>query len=89
VAESFRLGEARGTIIAGVLRGGPADRAGVKPGDILTAINEAQVSDPQAMLNLVAALAPGSSAKMRLQRQSQTLELAVTVGRRPKPQPRE
>jgi Do/DeqQ family serine protease len=89
VAESFRLGDARGTIIAGVLRGGPADRAGVKPGDLLTAINDAPVSDPQAMLNLVAALAPGSSAKMRLQRQSQTLELAVTVGRRPKAQPRE
>jgi serine protease DegQ len=89
VAESFRLGDARGTIIAGVLRGGPADRAGVKPGDLLTAINDTQVSDPQGMLNLVAALAPGSSAKMRVQRQSQTLELTVTVGRRPKPQPRE
>jgi Do/DeqQ family serine protease len=89
VAESFRLGDARGTIIAGVLRGGPADRAGVKPGDLLTAINDAPVSDPQGMLNLVAALAPGSSAKMRLQRQSQALELSVTVGRRPKPQPRE
>ena len=89
VAESFRLGATRGTIIAGVLRGGPADRAGVKPGDLLTAINDVPVSDPLATLNLVAALAPGSSAKMRLQRQSQTLELTVTVGRRPKPQPRE
>ena len=89
VAESFRLGDARGTIIAGVLRGGPADRAGVKPGDLLTAINDVPVSDPQAMLNLVAALAPGSSAKMRLQRQAQTLELSVSVGRRPKPQPKE
>jgi Do/DeqQ family serine protease len=89
VAESFRLGDARGTIIAGVLRGGPADRAGVKPGDLLTAINDASVSDPQGMLNLVAGLTPGSSAKMRLQRKSQALELTVTVGRRPKPQPRE
>ncbi|MDH5577654.1 MAG: Do family serine endopeptidase, partial [Betaproteobacteria bacterium] len=89
VAESFRLGDARGTIIAGVLRGGPADRAGVKPGDLLTAINGAPVSDPQGMLNLVAALAPGSSAKMQVQRQAQRLELTVTVGRRPKPQPRE
>jgi len=89
VAESFHLGDARGTIIAGVLRGGPADRAGVKPGDLLTAINDAPVSDPQGMLNLVAALQPGSTAKMRLQRQSQTLEVTVTVGRRPKPQPRE
>jgi Do/DeqQ family serine protease len=89
VADSFRLGDARGTIVAGVLRGGPADRAGVKPGDLLTAINDAPVSDPQGMLNLVAALAPGSSAKMRVQRQSQMLDLTVTVGRRPKPQPRE
>jgi S1-C subfamily serine protease len=89
VAESFRLGDARGAIIAGVLRGGPADRAGVKPGDLLTAIDDAPVSDPQAMLNLVAALAPGSSAKMQVKRKSQTLDLTVTVGRRPKPQPAE
>jgi len=91
VAESFHLGDATGTIIAGVLRGGPADRAGVKPGDLLTAINDVPVSDPQGMLNLVAGLQPGSSANMRVQRQAQTLELTVTVGRRPKPQaqPRE
>jgi len=89
LAESFKLGEARGAIIAGVLRGGPADRAGVKPGDVLTAINGKTVSDPQAMLNLVAGLQPGSSAKMALRRQAQPLEVEVTVGRRPKPQPRE
>jgi serine protease DegQ len=86
LSESFHLGDARGTIIAGVLRGGPADKAGVKPGDVLTAINDAPVSDPQRMLNLVAALKPGSSAKMRLQRQAQSLDVVVTVGRRPKPQ---
>jgi serine protease DegQ len=86
LAESFKLGDTRGTIIAGVLRGGPADKAGVKPGDVLTAINDAAVSDPQRMLNLVAALQPGSSAKMRLQRQAQVLDVVVTVGRRPKPQ---
>jgi S1-C subfamily serine protease len=89
VAESFRLGDTRGTIVAGVLRGGPADRAGVMPGDRLTAINGVPVSDPQAMLNLVAALAPGSSAAMQVQRKAQTLELVVTVGRRPKPQAQE
>jgi Do/DeqQ family serine protease len=89
LAESFKLGDARGAIIAGVLRGGPADRAGVKPGDVLTAINGAPVSDPQVMLHLVAALQPGSSARMQLRRQAQALEVEVTVGRRPKPQPRE
>jgi Do/DeqQ family serine protease len=89
LAESFKLPDARGAIIAGVLRGGPADKAGVKPGDVLTAINDAPVSGPQSMLNLVAALQPGSSAKMKLRRQAQALDVSVTVGRRPKPQPRE
>jgi Do/DeqQ family serine protease len=89
LAESFKLPDARGAIIAGVLRGGPADKAGVKPGDVLTAINGAPVSDPQSMLNLVAALQPGSAAKIKLRRQAQALEVSVTVGRRPKPQLRE
>lgn len=89
LAESFKLGDARGAIIAGVLRGGPADRAGVKPGDVLTAINGERVSDPQVMLNLVAALRPGTQARMRLRREAGTLEVDITVGRRPKPQPRD
>jgi len=89
LAESFRLPDARGAIIAGVLRGGPADKAGVKPGDVLTAINGVAVLDPSSMLNLVAALQPGSNALMQLRRQAQPLEVSVTVGRRPKPQPRE
>ena len=89
LAESFKLGDTRGAIIAGVLRGGPADRAGVKPGDVLTAIDQAPVTDPQSMLNVVAALQPGSSAKLTLRRKARTLELAVTVGQRPKPKPRD
>ena len=89
LAESFKLGDTRGVLIAGVLRGGPSDKAGVKPGDVLTAVNDAPVADAQGMLNLVAGLQPGSSAKLNVKRQSQALELAVTVGRRPKPQPRE
>jgi serine protease DegQ len=88
VAESFKLGSTRGALVAGVYRGGPADKAGVKPGDVLTEIEGRQVIDPPAMLNLVAALEPGSSAKMKLRRQGRDMDASITVGRRPKPQPR-
>src|SRR5882672_10397197 len=88
VAESFKLGDTRGALIAGVLRGGPADKAGIKPGDVLLEIEGKPVADPAAMLNLVAALAPGQSAKVRLKRQGQDVDATVTVGRRPKPQAR-
>jgi Do/DeqQ family serine protease len=89
IAESFKLPDAHGAIIAGVLPGGPAAKAGVKLGDVLIEINGTPVGDPAGMLNLVAALQPGATAKIKLRRQAQALELSVTVGRRPKPPARE
>jgi Do/DeqQ family serine protease len=88
VAESFRLQSTRGALIAGVLRGGPADKAGMKPGDVLVEVEGRPVADPTSMLNLVAALAPGNSARLKLKRAGKDLDASVTVGRRPKPQPR-
>jgi len=46
------------------------------------------VVDPTAMLNLVAALAPGRPAKVRLKRQGAEVEANISVGRRPRPQAR-
>jgi S1-C subfamily serine protease len=88
MAESFRLGNTRGALIAGVLRGGPADKGGIKPGDVLVEVQGKPVADPAGMLNLIAALAPGQPAKLRLKRQGQEVATTVTVGRRPKPQAR-
>jgi Do/DeqQ family serine protease len=85
LAESFNLGTAEGAIIKGVLNGGPADKAGAKPGDVLVAIEGKPIVDPQSVLNVVTGIAPGSAAKMKVKRKGQDLELAVTVGRRPKP----
>ena len=88
LAESFKLGAQRGALIAGVLRGGPADKAGIKPGDVVVEIQGKPVADPTAMLNMIAALAPGSPARMKLRRQGQDVDATTHVGRRPKPQPR-
>ena len=88
LAESFKLGAQRGALIAGVLRGGPADKAGVKPGDVLLEVQGKPVADPTGMLNLIAALAPGQPAKVKLKRHGQDVDATITVGRRPKPQAR-
>jgi S1-C subfamily serine protease len=88
VAESFRLESTRGALIAGVLRGGPADKAGIKPGDVLLEVEGKPVVDPTSMLNLIAALPPGSSARMKLRREGREVDAEITVGRRPKPQAR-
>jgi serine protease DegQ len=60
----------------------------VKPGDVLVEVEGKPVADPTTMLNLIAALAPGASAKVKLRRQGNVTDASITVGRRPKPQAR-
>lgn len=84
LAASFGLTKRTGVIIAGVLKDGPADRAGMKPGDILVAVEGKPVNDTTGMLNLIAQLTPGNKAKMTVLRKSQESMLDVMVGRRPK-----
>jgi serine protease DegQ len=85
LAESFGLGAKAGAIIAGVLKNGPADKAGMKPGDILVAVENKPVNDTTEMLNLIAQLKPGQKAKMTVVRKNQQAILDVTVGKRPRP----
>jgi serine protease DegQ len=84
LATSFGLAKTSGTIIAGVLKGGPADKAGIKPGDILISVGEKAVTDTTSMLNLVAQLTPGEKTKLTILRKSRELIVEVTVGKRPR-----
>lgn len=85
LVEAFRLARRSGALITSVLRNGPADRAGVRSGDILIAVEGQAVQSTAAMLNAIAQLAPGSRARLRLVREGRELELTVSVGRRPTP----
>jgi serine protease DegQ len=85
LAESFNLTRKSGAIIAGVLKGGPADKAGIRPGDILISVEDQSIADTTEMLNLIAQLTPGSKAKMTVLRKSKETTLNVTVGKRPRP----
>jgi Do/DeqQ family serine protease len=85
LAESFGVKPDEGALIAGVMRGGPADRAGVKPGDVLLSVGGKRVKDAQVMLDLIAALAPGEQAVFGLFRAGKPLELQIVVGKRPRP----
>ena len=88
LVDSFRLASAEGAIIGGVLRNGPADKAGAKPGDVLLSIDGTKVADPQGVLKLVAGLEPGRSAVLKVNRKGEQVNLPITVGRRPKPEAR-
>jgi serine protease DegQ len=84
LADSFGLGQQSGAIIAGVVRNGPADRAGIRPGDILLTVEGKSVANTSEMLNLIAQLVPGGKAKMTVMRKNRQSTLNVTVGTRPR-----
>lgn len=85
LAESFKLKLVQGALVAGVIRGGPADRAGLRAGDILLTIENKPISDTGSMLNLIAALIPNQKATLKIARAEQTINVVVLIGRRPKP----
>ncbi len=83
LAESFGLPDTEGSLIAGVMRGSPADTAGIRPGDVLLSVNGKPVKDPQVMLDQIAALTPEERAAFRLRRDKGIVEVQVRIGKRP------
>ncbi|HWX01249.1 Do family serine endopeptidase [Collimonas sp.] len=83
LAESFGLTRKTGAIIAGVIKSGPADKAGLKPGDILVAIEGKPITDSTDMTNLIAQLKPGSKAKLTVLRKTQESTVEAIIGKRP------
>jgi len=85
IAESFGLDQKSGAIVAGVLKNGPADRAGIKPGDILMSVNGQEITDTTRLLNVIAQIKPGTAAKVHLVRKNRELDVDVVIGKRPPP----
>jgi serine protease DegQ len=83
LAESFNLQQKSGAIIAGVVRNSPADKAGIKPGDILLTIEGSPVTNTATMLGLITSLHPGNKANLKVLRKNQIVPLEITVGKRP------
>lgn len=86
LAESFNLKTSEGALVAGIVRGGPADLAGIQPGDILTEINGKKVKDLRETLNAITQTTPGNKLGINLIRDGKQIALKATVAERP-PQP--
>lgn len=83
LAESFGLDTPRGVLVAGILREGPAEEAGIRPGDIITHLDDSSVNTPREALNVIARTAPGETLDIRIQREGEDVELSATVVQRP------
>lgn len=86
LAQSLNLpSNTTGVLITGVLEGGPADRAGIKPGDILMKVNDQEINDVRQLLNQISKQQPGAEIAIKVFRKGKTQALRAIVGKRPKP----
>ena len=83
LAESFKLDSTTGAVVTAVERGSPADKAGIKVGDIILGYNGKAIEDPNELPRLVAATKPGQSASVELFRAGKRERLQVTIGEFP------
>ncbi len=85
LAESFKLNQEKGALIAGVLQDSPAHKGGLRAGDVLIKINGIEVEDSSKMLNLIAGLKPQTEAKLTVIRNQKEIDVSILIGKRPKP----
>jgi Do/DeqQ family serine protease len=80
LAKSFGLTSPKGALIADVINGGPADKAGFKIGDVVLAYQDHEIPDASTLRNEVANTPIGQAVKVRIWRNGQKQEITVTVG---------
>jgi serine protease Do len=80
LAQSFGLEQPVGALVSAIEPGGPAAKAGVQPGDIILRLNDTAILRSSELPRAVAALKPGSQARLDVLREGKRRTLAFTVG---------
>ena len=85
IAKSLGFRHTKGLLVSAVLEGGPADQAGVRPGDLVFSIDGQPIGSAAEALDLIANRAPGETLVLGVERDGQALELRTTAAERPAP----
>lgn len=82
MAKALGMSSARGALVANVMEGEPAAKAGVVDGDVIVAVEGKDIEDSSALLHTIAAKAPGSTVNVTLWRNGKTVDVKITLGER-------
>ncbi|MFP3185671.1 MAG: PDZ domain-containing protein, partial [Paraburkholderia sp.] len=80
LANSFGMSTPNGALVSSVDPGGPAAKAGLQPGDVITAVNGSPVADSTDLPAQIASIAPGSTATVTVWRDKSSKDIKVTIG---------
>jgi len=80
LADSFGLPQPEGALVSTVEKGGPAEKAGVEPGDVILKINGTPLRDSNELPSLVAAITPGTPVNLEIWRNHASKDVSVVLG---------
>jgi len=84
IADAMKLkGQATGALVGEVEANAPAAKAGIKTGDVITAVNGKKVNDPRELRLMIGSMAPGSKAHLEVNREGQAETFDVQLGEMP------
>ncbi|MGE3149509.1 MAG: Do family serine endopeptidase, partial [Pseudorhodoplanes sp.] len=84
IADSLGLKKAEGALVANPQPNGPAVKAGIESGDVITAVNGNEVKDARDLAKKIGGMAPGTTAKLDLVRNGKEKSVSLTLGELPK-----
>lgn len=84
IASSLGLSDEKGALVAVVTKDSPTDKAGVKVGDVITALNGEVIEDPRDLSRKVAPIVPGEDVELTIWRDGEAQNITVTIGAMPK-----
>jgi serine protease Do len=83
LAKQFKSPDTAGALVSDVLAGGPAEKAGLKDGDVVRKLNGQVVDDPGQFTAMITNLNPGTEVTLDILREGQPMTIKVTLGERP------
>lgn len=82
LAETFGLEKATGALVADIIKGDPASKAGVKAGDIILAVDGEKIEDSKELVNYIGKKSPGEAVNLKIFRNGETINIEVKLGER-------
>ncbi|MHB9096305.1 MAG: DegQ family serine endoprotease [Syntrophales bacterium] len=82
IAKNMKLKDRSGALIADVFKGDPADKAGLKSGDVITEINGKKIKDTHELLMIIAGFRVGETVKIKILRDGQEKDVSIAVAER-------
>ena len=81
IAEAMGMKEPKGALVAEAVKGGPADKAGIKTGDTIVAVDGQAIREPKELSRRIVALEPGKSVSLTVLRDGKERSVTVEIGR--------